>query len=121
MTFQKTGLLPLAICLLLSTLSLVSGRPNTKHYLVQTKDNPKKYDKMIRNMNNYNPRNIKADGKGYPAGSDKTKTIDDYVANINNSGFVGHIIDGSTNFDYAQTVDDYDVCDVCMCCGGGIG
>merc|ERR1712215_561689 len=101
MTFQKTRLLTLAICLLLSLRSIVSGRPNTKHYLIQTKDKAEKIGGYNGNINSYYPDNIFAGGKGYHAGSDKSKTVNDYV--------IGSIVDGSWNSDYtkAKTADDY--------------
>merc|ERR1711942_32453 len=109
MTFYKARLLPLAIYLLLCALFLVSGRPKTKHYLVQTKDN----NYYIKHMNSYYPGNIDAGGKGYPAGSSKTKTIDDDISDIDNGGHVEVISDHSSNVGKddnntnTKTADDY--------------
>merc|ERR1711942_662057 len=41
MTSLTITLLPLAICLLLSLNSQVSGKPSPKHFLIETKENAK--------------------------------------------------------------------------------
>merc|ERR1711875_56354 len=41
MTSLTVTLLPLAICLLLSLNSQVSGKPSPKHFLIETKENAK--------------------------------------------------------------------------------
>merc|ERR1711942_88676 len=43
MTSLKITLLPLAICLLLSLNSQVSGKPSPKHFLIETKEKAKKH------------------------------------------------------------------------------
>merc|ERR1712098_620440 len=72
MSSLKITLLPLAICLLLSLNSQVSGKPSPAHFLINTKE--------------------------------KAKKSSDYVSNINNSGLVGTVIDGSHNFDYVNSI-----------------
>merc|ERR1711982_256388 len=72
MSSLKITLLPLAICLLLSLNSQVSGKPSPAHFLINTKE--------------------------------KAKKSSDYVSNINNSGLVGTVIDGSHNFDYVNNI-----------------
>merc|ERR1711887_314315 len=42
MTSLKITLLPLAICLLLSLNSQVSGKPSPKHFLIETKEKAKR-------------------------------------------------------------------------------
>merc|ERR1711970_1318429 len=74
MSSLKITLLPLAICLLLSLNSQVSGKPSPAHFLINTKE--------------------------------KAKKSSDYVSNIKNSGLVGTVIDGSTNFDYVQDISN---------------
>merc|ERR1712058_213944 len=72
MSSLKITLLPLAICLLFSLNSQVSGKPSPAHFLINTKE--------------------------------KAKKSSDYVSNINNSGLVGTVIDGSHNFDYVNNI-----------------
>merc|ERR1712236_37259 len=74
MSSLKITLLPLAICLLLSLNSQVSGKPSPAHFLINTKE--------------------------------KAKKSSDYVNNIKNSGLVGTVIDGSTNFDYVRNINN---------------
>merc|ERR1711862_741813 len=89
MSSLKITLLPLAICLLFSLNSQVSGKPSPKHFLIETKENAKKSS--------------------------------DYVNNINNSGRVGKVVDGSTNVDYISISDAYGgVCDCSPCPPGSI-
>merc|ERR1712215_113441 len=45
MSSLKITLLPLAICLLLSLNSQVSGKPSPEHFLIETKENAKKNSK----------------------------------------------------------------------------
>merc|ERR1712236_99676 len=44
MTSVKITLLPLAICLLLSQMPKVSGKPSPKHFLIETKEKAKNSD-----------------------------------------------------------------------------
>merc|ERR1711970_1086433 len=51
MSSLKITLLPLAICLLLSLNSQVSGKPSPKHFLIETKERAKKNSDYIDNIN----------------------------------------------------------------------
>merc|ERR1711921_42624 len=63
MSFLKITLLPLAICLLFSLNSQVSGKPSPKHFLIETKEKAKNsaYDEWVdaydTNINIHN-RNV---------------------------------------------------------------
>merc|ERR1712215_471835 len=50
MSSLKITLLPLAICLLLSLNSQVSGKPSPKHFLIETKEKAKKNAKDYANI-----------------------------------------------------------------------
>merc|ERR1711982_125085 len=76
MSSLKMTLLPLAVYILFSLLSQVSGKPSPRHLLVETK----------------NKR--------------KAKKSSDYVDDITNSGVVGSIHDLSVNHDYVQNIDN---------------
>merc|ERR1711862_641127 len=52
MTSLKIALLPLAICLLLSHKSEVSGKPSPKYFLIETKAKAKKIFDYTDNINN---------------------------------------------------------------------
>merc|ERR1711862_232021 len=52
MASLKIILLPLAICLLLSLESQVSGKPSPKHFLIETKEKAKKNNDYTGNVNN---------------------------------------------------------------------
>merc|ERR1712098_932223 len=56
MTSVKITLLPLAICLLLSQMPKVSGKPSPKHFLIETKEKAKD-DAYDTNINIHN-RNV---------------------------------------------------------------
>merc|ERR1712215_220212 len=90
MSSLKITLLPLAICLLLSLNSQVSGKPSPKHYLIETKEKAKKSSDYVKDITNHGVVHRVIDGS----------TNFDYVNNVNNDGVVGSIVDGSTNFDY---------------------
>merc|ERR1712002_1073400 len=76
MTSLKMTLLPLAVYLLLSLLSQVSGKPSPRHLLVETKN------------------------------KSKAKKSSDYVDDITNSGVVGSIHDLSVNHDYVNNINN---------------
>merc|ERR1712050_201394 len=52
MTSLKIILLPLAICLLLSLNSQVTGKPSPKHFLIETKEKIKKNNDYTGNVTN---------------------------------------------------------------------
>merc|ERR1711862_555913 len=94
MSSLKITLLPLAICLLLSLNSQVSGKPSPKHFLINTKEKAKKSFDYVNNIKN-------------GPGASIHKVIDgstnvDYVSNINNGpgAAIGSVVDESTNVDY---------------------
>merc|ERR1712236_198675 len=92
MSSLKITLLPLAICLLLSLNSQVSGKPSPKHFLIETKENAKKSSDYVRNINN---------SGGMGSVVDRSTNVD-YVNNIDNGpgANIGSVVDGSTNVDY---------------------
>merc|ERR1711982_45892 len=96
MSFLKITLLPLAICLLLSLNSQVSGKPSPKHYLIETKEKAKKSSDYVKNINN----------PGHVSSIDDRSHNFDYVNDIKNSGHVGTVIDGSTNVDYVKNINN---------------
>merc|ERR1711942_34868 len=77
MTSLKMTLLPLAVYLLLSLLSQVSGKPSPRHLLIETKN------------------------------KSKAKKSSDYVDDITNSGVVGSIHDLSVNHDYVENINNH--------------
>merc|ERR1711970_142504 len=52
MASLKITLLPLAICLLLSLNSQVSGKPSPKHFLIETKEKAKKNNDYTLDVTN---------------------------------------------------------------------
>merc|ERR1711942_207425 len=76
MSFLKMTLLPLAVYILFSLLSQVSGKPSPRHLLVETKN------------------------------KSKAKKRSDYVDDITNSGVVGSIHDLSVNHDYVNNINN---------------
>merc|ERR1712215_231820 len=52
MTSLKITLLPLAICLLLSLNSQISGKPSPKHFLIETKEKTKKNNDYTLDVKN---------------------------------------------------------------------
>merc|ERR1719481_2506204 len=93
MSSLKITLLPLAICLLLSLNSQVSGKPSPAHFLINTKEKAKKSSDYVSNINNVGSVGSIVDGS----------TNFDYVNNVNNDGVVGSIIDHSFN-DYVNNI-----------------
>merc|ERR1712236_56330 len=93
MSSLKITLLPLAICLLLSLNSQVSGKPSPKHYLIETKEKAKKSSDYVKDITNHGVVHKVIDGS----------TNFDYVNNVNNDGVVGSIHDHSFN-DYVNNI-----------------
>merc|ERR1711862_1042004 len=98
MASLKITLLPLAICLLLSLNSQVSGKPSPKHFLIETQEKARKNNDYIGNVNNVGG---KIGGIG-----DGSWNHGDYTGNVNNvGGKIGGIGDGSVNSgDYTGNV-----------------
>merc|ERR1711862_268643 len=94
MSSLKITLLPLAICLLLSLNSQVSGKPSPKHFLIETKEKAKINNDYVKDITNHGVVNKVIDGS----------TNFDYVNNIKNSGGIGGVVDASTNFDYVNNI-----------------
>merc|ERR1711862_395111 len=94
MSSLKITLLPLAICLLLSLNSQVSGKPSPKHFLIETKEKAKTNNDYVKDITNHGVVNKAIDGS----------TNFDYVNNIKNSGGIGGVVDASTNFDYVNNI-----------------
>merc|ERR1711942_554458 len=120
MSSLKMTLLPLAVYLLLSLLSQVSGKPSPRHLLIETKNKSKakKSSDYVNNIDNHGTvhkikdlsvnhdyvQNIdNAPGGGIGAVVDKS--FNDYVANINNNGKVGVVVDKSFN-DYVANINN---------------
>merc|ERR1712098_132666 len=82
MAFHLARLLcPLALCLVLSLLAQVSGRPNRKHYLVKTEDN----DDYIRDENNdYSGPTVSTSPKGYTPAPPNIQKHEDYTGSDQN-------------------------------------
>merc|ERR1712066_899052 len=90
MSSLKITLLPLAICLLLSLNSQVSGKPSPKHFLIETKEKAKKNNDYTDNVTNVG-------GKICGIG-DGSVNFCDYTGNVQNvGGKIGGIGDGSVN------------------------
>merc|ERR1711942_500973 len=99
MNSLKITLLPLAICLLLSLNSQVSGKPSPKHLLIETKEKAKKISSdYVKNINNQG---------GVGSVVDKSTNFD-YVNNIDNApgAAIHKVVDKSTNFDYVNNIDN---------------
>merc|ERR1712215_67372 len=96
MSSLKITLLPLAICLLLSLNSQVSGKPSPAHFLIETKEKAKKSSDYVNNINNHGGMGSVVDAS----------TNFDYVNNIKNSGGIGGVVDASTNFDYVNNISN---------------
>merc|ERR1711942_572649 len=114
MASLKIILLPLAICLLLSLNSQVSGKPSPKHLLIETKEKPKKNNDYTLDVTNvggkiggigdrsvnsgdYTENVINKGGKIGGIG-DRSVNSGDYTGNVNNvGGKIGGIGDGSWN------------------------
>merc|ERR1711942_589513 len=96
MTSLKITLLPLAICLLLSLNSQVSGKPSPKYFLIETKEKAKKSSDYVNDINN----------SGLVGKVVDESTNVDYVNNINNDGHISKVDDRSLNIgDYNN--EDY--------------
>merc|ERR1711979_51412 len=78
MTSLKIILLPLAICLLLSLNSQVTGKPSPKHFLIETKEKIKK--------NNDYTGNVKNVGGKIGGIGDRSVNSGDYTGNVKNVG-----------------------------------
>merc|ERR1711942_109016 len=78
MASLKITLLPLAICLLLSLNSQVSGKPSPKHFLIETKEKAKKNNDYTGNVTN---EGGKIGGIG-----DGSVNSGDYTGNVHNIG-----------------------------------
>merc|ERR1711942_652019 len=90
MSSLKIALLPLAICLLLSLNSQVSGKPSPKHLLIETKEKTKKNNDYTGDVTN---EGGKIGGIG-----DGSVNSGDYTGNVHNDGGkIGGIGDGSVN------------------------
>merc|ERR1712215_51031 len=89
MSSLKITLLPLAICLLLSLNSQVSGKPSPKNYLIETKEKAKKSSDYVENINN--------SGAIHSVVDDSLNFGRDYVNNVKNDGHMGTIDDRSVN------------------------
>merc|ERR1719435_63863 len=125
MSSLKMTLLPLAVYLLLSLLSQVSGKPSPRHLLVETKNKSKvkkssDYVDDITNSGvvgsihdhsiNHDYVNNINNGPGGGIGAVVDKSFNDYVENINNHGKVGLIKDASLNIgkgsDYVNNINN---------------
>merc|ERR1712098_178027 len=76
MASLKIILLPLAICLLLSLNSQVTGKPSPKHFLIETKEKTKKNNDYTGNVTN---KGGKVGGIG-----DGSVNSGDYTGDLNN-------------------------------------
>merc|ERR1719369_2658938 len=91
MSSLKITLLPLAIYLLLSLNSQVSGKPSPKHFLIETKVKIKKNNDYTLDVTNVGG---KIGGIG-----DGSVNSGDYTGNVHNvGGKIGGIGDRSVNF-----------------------
>merc|ERR1712002_1237189 len=93
MTSLKIILLPLAICLLLSLNSQVSGKPSPKYFLIDTKEKAKKNSDYVNHINDPGSQI-----HSIPEHSDNFDYTGakDYVSNINNGGILK--TEGSINY-----------------------
>merc|ERR1712050_244456 len=90
MSSLRITLLPLAICLLLSLSSQISGKPSPKHFIINTKEKTKKNNDYTDNVTNVGG---KIGGIG-----DGSVNSGDYTGNVKNvGGKIGGIGDGSWN------------------------
>merc|ERR1711875_65492 len=114
MTSLKIILLPLAICLLLSLNSQVTGKPSPKHFLIETKEKIKKNNDYTGNVTNKGGKiggigdgsvnsgdytgNVKNVGGKIGGIGDRSVNSGDYTGNVKNvGGKIGGIGDGSVN------------------------
>merc|ERR1712098_498275 len=98
MSSLKITLLPVAICLLLSLNSQISGKPSPKHFLIETKETAKKNNDYTGDVTN-------KEGKICGIG-DGSVNFCDYTGDVTNTGGkIGGIGDGSWNHgDYTGDV-----------------
>merc|ERR1711862_264286 len=98
MNSLKITLLPLAICLLLSLNSQVSGKPSPAHFLINTKEKAKKSSDYVKDITNHGVVHKVIDGS----------TNFHYVNNIKNGpgARIHKVIDGSTNVDYVKNINN---------------
>merc|ERR1711970_1055362 len=98
MSSLRITLLPLAICLLLSLNSQISGKPSPKHFLIETIEQAKKNNDYTGDVTN---EGGKIGGIG-----DGSVNHGDYTDNVHNiGGKICGIGDGSVNFcDYTLGV-----------------
>merc|ERR1711862_296681 len=112
MSSLKITLLPLAICLLLSLNSQVSGKPSPKHFLIETKEKAKRtsdYD-IKRHIFNINPGPVSNDydiNAGHFANNGGTVVShggkgNDYDINANSFVNHGHVV--SNDYDVNSRV-----------------
>merc|ERR1711982_106131 len=97
MSSLKITLLPLAICLLLSLNSQVSGKPSPAHFLINTKEKAKKSSDYVSNINNVGSVGSIVDGS----------TNFDYVQYIKNDGTIDQVHDAS--FNVGRKSNDYQI------------
>merc|ERR1711942_283684 len=114
MSSLKIALLPLAICLLLSLNSQVSGKPSPKHLLIETKEKTKKNNDYTGDVTNEGGKiggigdrsvnsgdytgNVKNVGGKIGGIGDRSINSGDYTGNVKNvGGKIGGIGDGSVN------------------------
>merc|ERR1712002_1320863 len=95
MTSLKIILLPLAICLLLSLNSQVSGKPSPKYFLIDTKEKAKKNSDYVNHINDPGSQI-----HSIPEHSDNFDYTGakDYVYNINKGGILK--TEGCINYDH---------------------
>merc|ERR1711875_93552 len=98
----KITLLPLAISLLLSLNSQVSGKPSPKYFLIDTKEKAKKNSDYVNHINDPGSQI-----HSIPQHSDNFDYTGakDYVSFINNGGVLKTIPQNSVNVDYTGTKD----------------
>merc|ERR1711875_84101 len=91
----KITLLPLAISLLLSLNSQVSGKPSPKYFLIDTKEKAKKNSDYVNHINDPGSQI-----HSIPEHSDNFDYTGakDYVSNINNGGILK--TEGCINYDH---------------------
>merc|ERR1712002_606494 len=103
MTSLKIILLPLAICLLLSLNSQVSGKPSPKYFLIDTKEKAKKNSDYVNHINDPGSQI-----HSIPEHSDNFDYTGakDYVSNIHMNGVLAKTIpQNSVNVDCTGTKD----------------
>merc|ERR1711942_158765 len=89
----------LALCLLLSLLAQVSGRPNRKHYLIQTEHN----DDYIRIENNdYSGSSVSTSPKGYTPAPPNIQKDEDYSGSDQNEAGTDYAGDDYIGPNYAR-------------------